>query len=483
MSYHQFTARGVHALPPYALDLPPRPTLVPYGPRAATFPPHPLYGMGSYYDFTARGVHTLPPYYLEIPPRPTLIPYGPRSASFPPNALYGASGFGAAISGGAYGTMVADAVNAVAADKVLASNVSPFSRITVNTIGGAAEHATGVKMPEIVGKLGGNALDAAMSAAIDAVGQIAGAVPLMGTMISFAKDVLTQLATSKSDTTASDNCSKWERDALVVTGWGGGGKIMPADYFHPRFSGGEPSAIALYLLMITESRDARVAYKPGTFIPPDSLHTAAARSVLVTHANKYGSPKSVGDIPPDRMAKLRKVRQAIQAQYKTGDGGVALWPLYLDMILYEIDVAKTLTDPFRWTLWNRYASKDPKTKRLVVREGGCFSYWNATARTAEKLLSDWRKTTHPVYAQDKKAMADAEVQAAAALKALLAKGAPGKRARVKVAGKPAAPAPWGAAAPKPLMTVKQDLVGKAPAKIPPAAAAAGAGALLWFLFL
>lgn len=290
-------------------------------------------------------------------------------------------------------------------------------------------------------------------------------------------------------------------------------QIVPADLFAPCLPGrrddgsavpnwswkekgaGKRPTIGEALVRVTESiwSSSDYRYAPAK---EDLKKTAEEINYAKWHNLMFGDHKTRSGIPSATRRRFRQLRQAIQLQWvppfasdiadsglqgfgfgprfakgyewqisrpaypvdvprlpfpKRGlvDGGVRLWPVYMDLLAHEADEGRISR-----AFLDAQVAASFGYKGLTPPPGGGAPIWD--------LIQAWRATVHPSYKQDVLAMKKMRAEVDAALAAARAKRQPKAK--------------------RPIHPLKNVRRPKAPAKAAAVVGAgAGAAALAWYL--
>jgi hypothetical protein len=210
---------------------------------------------------------------------------------------------------------------------------------------------------------------------------------------------------------------------------GANGQIVPADMFawqtwFPRYTrkakGGKPLClrplVGSALIKLTESGlDTCPARKNSDVGDPGScdLEQPAGGFVVFAPIDRPHYEMWIGElrrkrndqrlgIPEERRRVFRLLRRAITAQrgQKGTDGGLTLWPIYVDLLVREFDEGhlseEALDDMLHDTItWD---FDDPK-KKFIGQEQTTYRP-SAAVPAIIDIVRRWRNTARPTYAQD-----------------------------------------------------------------------------------
>jgi hypothetical protein len=286
---------------------------------------------------------------------------------------------------GAPGPLIASALTAVMGDGsvTLSPQSEILARVVSTVLEGVAGKAIASLAADVAADLLGDVATSAVSAAVDAVG----AIPLLGTIVSWVKGIVDDVAGLRQEEVEKKSallqqCAKGERFFKPVPTYSEGS--VPADLFGvydaddaaklggtwATYQGGPQSAVTMlgegsdgwsmqarrpalgaFLIALTEGAraDGESYMVPSLMALGGSGRRAASYEAVVGLSRVFLKNQSLG-VPAPRLAQFRALRLAIEAQRKheprgSTDGGVALWPLYMDLLAAEYK-AGHLTNEF-----------------------------------------------------------------------------------------------------------------------------------------
>lgn len=332
----------------------------------------------------------------------------------------------ATLSSSSAGPLMAEALVDVMGDATI--KLSPQSQILGSAVTTVLEGAVGQALTSLASDLAASMLGTVATAAVtDCVAELAGNIPLLGTIVQWASFVVDDIMGLSAEEalerkTFFEACQRVQSFFKPVP-TGHDSNRVPSDVFGlydvqdaqalngiyiPKAkakAAGLPSAVeapgivdhngtaygmswqampmlGTCLITITEG-----APPYGNFTVPTKeggLRIASYDELTRALRIKYQT-KTFG-VPAKRRAQFRKLRLAIQAQRKpnprgTTDGGVSLWPIYLDMLRAEYD-AGHLGYQYVHDLIRAATTCDPALPTLQIRE----------------LVRSWELKQEPWYA-------------------------------------------------------------------------------------
>lgn len=244
-------------------------------------------------------------------------------------------------------------------------------------------------LPSILGQVGGSIGGA--------VSGVADFVPLVGQVLGDA------LALSASMSQASN-----QKSAQACQAW-----YRPASPSRAKLYGG---------LLPTDTMNASVGEVFEGLERRCYLTAVGSTKVLVCDGGALPAPVSgaPGIAAPTR-AKLKQLREAIQSARgdPQSDGGMALWPIYLDLVL-----AQFRTGAMSWELAQHIYDCEVLPPYLHYGTGAaagewqrckCRSYEQRAFKEFQAILTDWSQTLEPKYVMDQPKAAQLKKQVAAVL--------------------------------------------------------------------
>jgi hypothetical protein len=355
------------------------------------------------------------------------------------------------------GLLLVSAVQSITVDATAMSSLTAPSSISLNTIRMAAEGI--LQQPieelkkELVSQVSALISDTAMSLGLEMMD----VVPYFGTIIKAVAMLVSIIGGAKDaqDALLVQACNEYLERFKMPHGTGSalaGCVLCPTDIFarvyepEPwRGSAGKKmrSALAQVLMRLTEgspidaydldwaalAAEQNSAAKTDPNVPrttPRAMHDAwvkeredAYQAVVTTYKTQQMDIK-VG-IPKGRRDQITAIRRAIESMYgptlpagAVSDGGVTLWPVYLDLFL----------DCFKhgWLNWDfctyliRYDVVGSASHRRISETGwfGPGGSPECTARIvglARDLETQWKQSVQPYYVQGQAKMRELEEQA------------------------------------------------------------------------
>lgn len=383
----------------------------------------------------------------------------------------GSVGATAAARAGAVATY--DALTSITTSPATVASLSAPSSIGLNTLRIAVEQLAGGPLAAVSSKVLEAIAEQAMQLGLSMIGDISGAMPVVGQMFA-AVVALVQMAqkiAAENEALQDAYCRGFLSTFQIPLGTGSrllGQTTVPADFFArvrpcdqwhgctdaagrgDRLAGQgvERSWLGQALMRITEgdvwdyttdfdwpwqAKRWNATGGGGDSTTAARLqHATAARSAAdLARLNaafeggpwKKAHPGPRNGVPKARRAQFRALRRAIEASPPESDGGVSLWPVYLDLLLDEFDSGR-LTAGYAGFLLAHTVRGDPRE----VRPWGWFGSEDSDCyfrivRAITDTLEAWRASIHPRWGPGKAKMEELERKAAELAAAHGARGA------------------------------------------------------------
>lgn len=262
---------------------------------------------------------------------------------------------------------------------------------------------------------------------------MADVIPLVGAVAGAILD-MNNAAKRQNDAKAVADCRAYYvavhgPNGLVGSGIGPMGvEVRPCDILQQSDNGGisdyanarrGPTTVGAVFALADQAYAASGGYTPYKLKDPN-----AGPGSPYTKATIHPQP----GIPTERKRLLAALRLAIAKSYldSNTDGGVALWPIYLDLLWKEhergswnysqvwYEFGAYILSPLNYTPYGAAASER--------RKGECLLFEDRGYREFKAIMTSWSLTLSPIYVQDR-ARADALRETIAAAEAkLLAAG-------------------------------------------------------------
>lgn len=310
----------------------------------------------------------------------------------------------------------------------------------------AFESVLGTKLSALASPVLATVTDAAGQLATSMLGDMAGAVPFIGQAVGLVLSLVGETMAEEAQRAARADAAmraeaQWR--AVVPSGIDG---AVPADVFAayvcatPGMTGGKCDTttrlrplLGADLIRLTETPIA-LDSKGQPYWDQRSAEAMRAGAAKATKRANAG-------IPWPRRRLYQELRQAIEAQWipayasglsrevlpdgpgtpipatNTVDGGVSLWPAYLELLAQDADAGRLTAEVCAW-----YSNHG------VYSNGQTFAYQDRPARAepAWAVIQAARSRLHPHYTQDVAAQKQVEAQVKAALLALRIQSGPHK---------------------------------------------------------
>lgn len=376
-------------------------------------------------------------------------------------------GFVGGVAGDARGDLTFSAVASLDAPTV--DLLSAPSRINLNTLRAAYELVASNPFGDIAADVASEVGSQAVELAGEVAGDLADAIPIVGTIFHAVLSVIgiAEGVARAHEEQAEAFCQGFLHTFAIPSGTGSllaGSVLVPADLFarilpcdewHGCYDatgdyagagkGLQRPWLGQALMRITEGdvwdwgRDINARTR-ATF-----GHDPGARSrtnlALLTEAYEGGPwrkshPGGRAGVAKERRAQFRALRRAIEASYgpslplgAQSDGGAALWPVYLDLLLGEIRsgglsapgyMGYLLTHDVHWE-----GGSTPE-----VREWGWFGQqgsacYERIVDAINALAKQWENSVyHPYYGPGVAKLAELETEAAQVAREKLSGAAP-----------------------------------------------------------
>lgn len=365
---------------------------------------------------------------------------------------YAAFGLGQVSGSVTPGALVTSGVQSVLTDATLTGSLSPQARILLQGTETAIESVLGKPIGSITESIIAN-ISSAVSDSIASLSQsiaseISDAIPIIGSVIGFITSSLNMRAAYEAEQQAAYEAGIQEcvnlQTKLIPVGEGAGGAVVPADLFGVYYNYAKGTVIppsppcnvsaACFsrptnchrpilgdvLIRITEggisdgSSSEFYSTNPGHTMDlivnsARSIESALASLGVASPFKDSSNPKGAATwgIPSNRRAQFAKLRKAIESQrcLYNSDGGMSLWPTYLDMLVQE-RAKGHLTYAFAQQMISSDQNGNP------LPEANCPSHWTATLNVIFKMMDNWLLTVQPVLHQDIVKQQQIEAQAA-----------------------------------------------------------------------
>lgn len=267
--------------------------------------------------------------------------------------------------------------------------------------------------------------DKVLQVIADTVGDVTQAVPIVSTFIGVITGVFSALSAfeEKARQQRAEDCKKWLHDRRVRPS-NVNGTTVPADIFARQVSlpghhgWKDRSLLGEALIAVTEGVEidgdtGRKDLDDSLDSVPELAHQRERLAVVTCRYRKRAAnqpfweidcPTSGVGVPEKRRRFFRLVRQAIEASWRppgggglASDGGVALWPVYLDMLYREFREGHLTDEYVRWLVGASFY-KSSKTWDLNVKDNtGWECYVPALSDQVLRLRDAWRDTIEPRY--------------------------------------------------------------------------------------
>jgi hypothetical protein len=229
---------------------------------------------------------------------------------------------------------------------------------------------------------------------------------------------------------------------MTPRGSGKDGAIVPADLFafqsfpehdadckvahRPKPYVHRPALGNVLIWLLEAGLDGSAQATQGNIEPPDvAVYRKANPAVTVAGAiggiagwpvsQRYFEPWAAAvrasgapyAIPRETRLMFRALRLAMQAQHRVpgSDGGAALWPIYMDLLLAEVKAGRIPRDPNRLELVMFTRIRTPDTDRPAVKAIGLdnaeMTAWprpHPLARYVAEVIDRWEAAVDPPYA-------------------------------------------------------------------------------------
>lgn len=226
----------------------------------------------------------------------------------------------------------------------------------------------------------------------DLASDIIDVIPILGALINTIIDIAGIAGSGSPDGTATKTKLSCATDWYIAPSPSGATGIVPADIFAPV----HPPTVAVvsgrstlgqYLIWLTED--------------PLSLAQVYARvsGGGMLYLTTFLQPRMVYAISADDRKLFRWMRTAIESQYRTpatatvaakgpasGTGGLELWPLYLELLL--------------WQFANGKLNWEAAAGQWIGRDPICQMAGQQGEKSVRALLDGYARAVNPVYAND-----------------------------------------------------------------------------------
>lgn len=316
------------------------------------------------------------------------------------------------------GSLAATAMASVLSDAPTVGYLSPYGRFAATTMTAAFDGVLSGPVESAAAEAIDMLTEATAQLAagvVRDVGEAVSSVPLLGTIVNVvlggALDIIASTIEENADKGPSQHCldTEAQRSADIdPQGIKPDGRpyAVPSDMFALRFDG-QRSVVGDVFVRIGEGMRLDKWDQPG---PLADKAEASYQKILHYAKQPVIRPLTVSEngtfpsgIPKKTRKRIRALRRAMQSTYNVpgADGGVALWPIYLDCIAREFDEGR-MTRGLAWILWtHEVLGGKPSTN-------ACYKDWRESFRHAMALIDGWRKARHPVLQQDVNAKARLE---------------------------------------------------------------------------
>lgn len=257
-----------------------------------------------------------------------------------------------------------------------------------------------------------------------AIGEVAGAIPVVGFFVNIVTSILSVAAASSAQRAAEARAecqAEFQRRKVIASGSKlGGCEQCPTDLFRPRGEARERSLVGAALIAVTE----------GSLIDEDPrervrVDRRGLDRVIEYERDRYDliSVASGGGVSAARREKYRTLRVAMEQAYTTAtgpstDGGVSLWPAYLDMLLRDVDEGRLNARFVDLALSAVYFPKianvqtvpsvlDPvygKRGALALKTPDAACYLPHLREMFFALVAGWRDSVRPRYDDGRRAL-------------------------------------------------------------------------------
>lgn len=316
-----------------------------------------------------------------------------------------------------YSQLVGGVVDGVTQDKVLMASLSPPSRMAAGVLDLVIKAAmSGTNAASSVGSV---LVDASVALAHEVLKEVlsdiakevskdaASVVPVIGAVISILIDILAGIGSASGTGSTSNDINVrriyCQNQFAPLRGTGPGMQVVPSDYFGDSENGyGELSypSIGIALMNITE-----------TAVNMDAIRAlASVRRAVGDHSLDWSASTKLG-IPAKVRTLFVALRTALEKTYKRGDGGAALWPLYIDLLRIQFDTGHMTDKMAEYLVIQNTETIWPKRG---ADETTCYYHEKRGLQSALDLLRGWRQSVKPFYGQFK---VDTAASEAAVLKA------------------------------------------------------------------
>ena len=228
------------------------------------------------------------------------------------------------------------------------------------------------------------------------IGDVANIIPIFGALVNIGIDIVNAVGKAggigpcNSD---SDYRAAWCKDEFTrMRGSGPNNQFLPCDVFNNGINAfGEVSMPDVGNAFI-------IAFEYDFFTNEKVNLTETSVGANGTYGWGHGgSPDIISDtIPLATRQIISQLRQAIQSSYQQYDGGVSLWPLYLDICLKQINMGRINNDiitdrAHQYAAWCS-AMDNGET---------CFSHDTSGVTAMYGMIDGWYKTIYSPYSQYK----------------------------------------------------------------------------------
>jgi len=310
-------------------------------------------------------------------------------------------------------------------DDVLGSPWAPEIAPVVRIQGLILEVVAGelLKGPSLLAGL----IPEALSTALEAAGSMVELIPMIGAVISVAVEY--GGAPERSDEQNRQTCLDWyvppggqqgsPPRAGRGLGTGSGGSFVPADFFvalAKTQQNATDAAIKGAALGRHASSIGQVLRSMSEF---DPASVAGGESMLVGLRKHFKQP-NLG-VPADMRARFRRIRETIERSWQdpNTDGGVALWPFYLELFRREFRLGHLSAQYARFLSYLDHPLGRAEQAFAAVALGRlgilppndsdprlhCDKYDPRRIDGALATIEKWRLKMEPTYAPDRERLA------------------------------------------------------------------------------